>query len=457
MKRFSLFMVLALLLLVMPITHAQDRVTDGTWQASYWNNATLSGDPVLTRQETDPNYGATLGSFAVGVAADSFSARYEKYLDVTAGTYRFQVTVDDGVRVYVDHALVIDKWFNQSATTYTADVTLATGYHYVVIEYYDKSSYAQLETSWWAVGAGSDYGTWYAEFWNNISLWGAPTVTTTVADVNFDWGWGSPIAGVYADRFSARFTRTVYFSAGTYRFYSTVDDGMRLFVGGRPVIDEWNEQPTRTYTYDMYIPAGDREVRVEYFDSTQQAVAKVRWEQLSTTYPTATPQPTATALPTATPQPTATALPTATPSPTYSEVVVEDGGIGFVMGGSETGFRAAYEGSDGRLTWTRNNRVRQPNYNWARWYPELFPIYYEVFAYIPDRYTTTRNAVYWVSHRDGLSKVPINQAVNGNRWVSLGTYAFTGSSSDYVSLNDITGETYLSALIAFDAMKFVPR
>lgn len=439
MKRFSLFILLALLLLVMPVTHAQDRVTDGTWQASYWNNVTLSGNPVLTRQETDPNYGATLGSFASGVAADYFSARYEKYVDVTAGSYRFQVTVDDGVRVYVDHALVIDKWFDQPTRTYTADVTLATGYHYVVIEYYDKSSYAQLESSWAAVGAGSTTPEWYAQFWNNISLWGAPAVTTTVAEVNFDWGWGSPMAGIYADHFSARFTRTIYFSAGTYRFYSTVDDGMRLFVGGRPVIDEWNEQPIRTYTYDMYIPAGNREVRVEYFDWTQQAVAKVSWEQLSTApSPSPTPSPTP-------------------PPPSYSEVVVEDGGIGFVMGGSQTGFRLSYEGSNGRLTWTRNNRVRQPNYNWARWYPELAPIRYEVFAYIPDRYSTTTNAIYWLSHRDGLSKVAINQAVNGNRWVSLGTYAFTGSSSDYVSLNDVTGETYLSALIAFDAMKFVPR
>jgi len=41
--------------------------------------------------------------------------------------------------------------------------------------------------------------------------------------------------------------------------------------------------------------------------------------------------------------------------------------------------------------------------------------------------------------------------------VSLGTYSFQDNRSDYVSLNDVTGEPYLSRLIGFDAVKWVPR
>jgi len=103
------------------------------------------------------------------------------------------------------------------------------------------------------------------------------------------------------------------------------------------------------------------------------------------------------------------------------------------------------------------NDWQRPNYNWARWYPDLTPDRYEVFVYIPDRYTTTSNARYWVSHQSGFTLRQVNQSTTGDRWVSLGTFWFRGSSNDYVSLADITHERYVSRLIAFDAVKWEPR
>jgi hypothetical protein len=97
------------------------------------------------------------------------------------------------------------------------------------------------------------------------------------------------------------------------------------------------------------------------------------------------------------------------------------------------------------------------NYNWARWYPGLAAGRYEVLVYIPDRYTTTAHARYWVSHAGGLTLKVVDQSANGDRWVSLGTFQFRGTGDDYVSLADVTYEPYLSRLIAFDAVKWVPR
>jgi hypothetical protein len=441
MKRFTLWMLFVLLLVALvPAAHAQDvgvQQTDAWWQARYWNNVSLSGDPVLLRQESSPNYAATTGSFAPAVSADNFSARYEKYIDVQAGTYRFTVTADDGVRVRVDNRLVIDKWFNQPATTYTADVELTTGYHYVVVDYYDASGNAQLQFGFAQVTPPAPANVWRAEFWNNTNLSGTPNLVTNVTDVNFDWGQSAPMSGITADNFSARFTRTVNFPAGNYRFFATSDDGVRVFVAGRLVIDQWRVQAQRTFTYDIYIPGGNTEVRVEYFDASQGAVIKVRWE-----VPGSTPAPT--------PTPPA-------PQPNAGEVVVEDGSSGFRQGGSASSWRTANEGSGGRLTWTRNNRTQQPGYNWARWYPTLQARRYEVFAFIPDRYTTTSAANYWVVHEGLYTRVVVNQSANGGKWVSLGTYNFRGNGQEYVSLNDITGESAFSQLIGFDAVKFVPR
>jgi hypothetical protein len=138
-------------------------------------------------------------------------------------------------------------------------------------------------------------------------------------------------------------------------------------------------------------------------------------------------------------------------------VIVDDTDAGFVRGGSVGGWHTASEGYGNRLTWTRNNDWARPRYNWARWYPKLTPGQYEVLAFIPERYTTTSNAQYWISHAGSFTRREVDQSANGNRWVSLGTYRFEGTANEYVSLNDTTSEPRLTRLIAYDAIKWVPR
>jgi len=147
---------------------------------------------------------------------------------------------------------------------------------------------------------------------------------------------------------------------------------------------------------------------------------------------------------------------TVTPTPTGT-VIVDDTDTGFVKNGSPTGWHTAAEGYGDLLTWTRNNDQVRSNYNWARWYPDLASARYEVFVYVPERYSTTSGARYWVTHRDGYTLRLVDQAANGNRWVSLGTYWFRSTRDDHVSLSDVTYEPYVSRLIAFDAVKWVPR
>lgn len=128
-----------------------------------------------------------------------------------------------------------------------------------------------------------------------------------------------------------------------------------------------------------------------------------------------------------------------------------------IRGGLQRGWVTEYEGFNNNLTWTQNNDWARPQYNWGRWYPKLQPGRYEIFVYIPDRFSTTSNAVYWISHQGGFSKRVVNQNNYSNQWVSLGVYTFRGNSKDYLSLADVTGETYLSRLVVWDAAKWEPR
>lgn len=450
-----LFPILALLLLFAMFAataNAQsgNPVSDPQWQVRYYNNITLTGSPVVTRSEADPAYNNVLTSFAPGVSPDNFSARFEKYVDVPTGTYRFTVTADDGVRIYVDGTLLLDQWKEQGPTTYTKDISLAMGFHLVTVDYYDKSQFATLQLSF-APAPVTPQATptlvttgWTGEFWNNTTLSGTPSSTAFYNEVNFDWGNAAPAQRVPADNFSARFTRTLNLAPGTWRFTLTFDDGARLYVNNRQLINRWTEGALRSYYYDIYLAGGPTEVRVDYFELTERAVLKLTYQN------TSLPTPTMTATPTI-------IRPTQTPSPVPGEVIVDDSSASFIKGGPPTGFRTEAEGYNGQLTWTQNNDVQRPDYNFARWYPTLTARRYELFVYIPDRFSTTRSAKYSISHRDGLAAVTIDQTAYSNQWVSLGTYVFTGSPGDYVGLSDVTGETVLSTILAFDAVKFVPR
>ena len=405
-------------------TGVQD--SDPTWQATYWNTTDLSGTIVRTDAPSAIDYDWG-GGAPDGVSADNFSARWTRVFYATAGNYRFSVTSDDGIRLWVDTALVIDQWNDHAASAFTGDVPLTAGHHLVKVEYYEHEFSAVAKASWpptLVSGTG-----WLGEYWPNTDFTGSPTVSRTDTNLTFDWGSGSPDSVLPIDGFSARWTRTVDFGTGSMvRFTACADDGVRLTVGGHLLIDKWQLQAITCYTGDFFV-SGAVPIKLEYYEDNGLAAVRLSW----------------------------TGAGGGVVAPPAGSIIVDDAGTGFTKGGDATTWHFQAEGYNGRLTWTRNNDWARYNYNWARWYPSLSAALYEVYVYIPERYTTTSYARYWVSHRDGFTLKIVNQNSTGSQWVSLGTYWFRGNSSDYVSLSDVTYETYLSRLIAFDAVAFTPR
>ncbi len=416
--------------LVMALTMATAALAQGpgpqhtspTWQASYWNNTTLSGPPALQRDETNLDYDWGSGSPDPSIRPDGFSARWTRYIDVTPGVYRFTATSDDGMRVWVDGDLIINEWSDHPPKTVSVNKNLGAGHHLVTVEFYENGGGAVAKVSWALAPVNITHRG--GEYFNNMTLSGTPALVRDDAQINFDWGGGSPAPGIIgADGFSVRWTRSLELPAGSYRFTATADDGVRVWVNNHLLIDAWRDQAPRAYSGDLYLPGGPIPVKMEYYENTEGAVARLSWQK----------------------------------SGAQGEVIVDDTDAGFVRGGSATGWRTAAEGHGNRLTWTRNNDWARYNYNWARWYPRLAPGRYEVLVYIPYRYSTTSNARYWVAHASGFTLRAVNQSANGDRWVSLGTYWFNGTSNEYVSLSDTTYEPRLTRLIAYDAVKWVPR
>jgi glucose/arabinose dehydrogenase len=134
-------------------------------------------------------------------------------------------------------------------------------------------------------------GQYVAQYFNNMTLSGTAAITRCEASVNYNWGGGSPGDGVGADGFSARWLGRHNFSAGSYTFTASADDGIRVWLDGALIIDAWKDQSTTTYQTTRTVTAGEHEVKVEYYENAVDAVAEVSWQpsvQPANTPPVAT-------------------------------------------------------------------------------------------------------------------------------------------------------------------------
>jgi hypothetical protein len=107
----------------------------------------------------------------------------------------------------------------------------------------------------------------------------ASRVTRTDAAVDFDWAGGSPDASVGPDTFSARWTGQVQAAATeAITFYTVSDDGIRLWIDGVLVIDNWTDHGPTENSATVSLSAGQRvSVRMEYYENGGGAVARLLW------------------------------------------------------------------------------------------------------------------------------------------------------------------------------------
>ena len=119
-----------------------------------------------------------------------------------------------------------------------------------------------------------------AEFFNNRDP-NAPLILNRIdATVDVDWGSNSPAAGVNNDNFSARWTGQVEAPVtGSYVFSTITDDGVRLWINGVQVINDWNGHPPKTNNSPSVALTADQkyDIRMEYFEGSGGAVARLRW------------------------------------------------------------------------------------------------------------------------------------------------------------------------------------
>lgn len=97
--------------------------------------------------------------------------------------------------------------------------------------------------------------------------------------VNFNWGTAAPNSIVPADDFAVRWTGQVQPKyAETYTFYTRSDDGVRLWVNGQLLIDNWTNHDVTENSGAIALAAGQAyDIKMEYYENAWGAVAQLLW------------------------------------------------------------------------------------------------------------------------------------------------------------------------------------
>jgi beta-glucosidase len=119
-----------------------------------------------------------------------------------------------------------------------------------------------------------------AEFFSNISLSGIPVIVKKVESINHNWDNSGPLPKLPVDSFSIRWSGAIKPPVtGNYAITVTGDDGYRLFINGKPAVENWDVHAAESMTYNIRMEKGKNyPVVLEYFEATGVASIKLTWQ-----------------------------------------------------------------------------------------------------------------------------------------------------------------------------------
>ncbi len=230
---------------------------------------------------------------------DNYAFRYTGYVQVPAdGTYTFYTTSDDGSKLSIGNTQVVFNDGLHGPTEQAGTIGLKAGRHAITISFFEATGDQTLLVSYAGPGiaktlipasaysrggtsGGGGSGTGLrGEYYNNKTLTAPSVLVRTDAGVNLDNLPGAPAAGVSADNFSVRWTGQVEAPvSGSYTFSTVSDDGIRLWVNGVQVVNNWTDHAATTNTGTAITLTGGQKynLTLEFYDALYGATARLQW------------------------------------------------------------------------------------------------------------------------------------------------------------------------------------
>jgi outer membrane protein OmpA-like peptidoglycan-associated protein len=105
-------------------------------------------------------------------------------------------------------------------------------------------------------------------------------LTRRDATLDFDWHERRPVAGAGAEQFSVRWTGWLLAPiTGRYVLHLSIDDGVRLWVNERLLLDDWRDQGLNYYQVAVDLHAGQAyPIRLDYYQASAATRVRLAWE-----------------------------------------------------------------------------------------------------------------------------------------------------------------------------------
>ncbi|MGH2687383.1 MAG: PA14 domain-containing protein, partial [Actinomycetota bacterium] len=236
-------------------------------------------------------------------APDEFSARWTGFVQPRySETYTFHAVSDDGVRLWIDGRLVIDDWMDHNTREARGTIAMTADRRTPLrMEYYKNGNHGEARLSWssarqareivpqsrlftsagtsagtgggGAVGGGTGTSTGFTgKYYDGVNF---TNLIKTQTDPVIDFTFQSAVP----DDFSVIWTGNVAApTSEVYTFRTLTDDGVRLWVDGRLLIDHWQEHNPAWDSGTIALTAGRQvPLRMEYYKNGNAGEAHLYW------------------------------------------------------------------------------------------------------------------------------------------------------------------------------------
>jgi hypothetical protein len=248
---------------------------------------------------------------SIKAKGDYFACRLSGYVCIPrTGDYTFYVTSDDGSRLIVDGKTVTSDSVPHPARESSGTLHLEAGWRPLELTYYENSSVASLSLSWsgpdmpkslipsealchnsesvvdkrligFASGLEAEYYSLSPSVFAMPDFSSAsPTASCIANTITFPssaaaWD-GAPIDIV--DYFAVRFAGYILIrSSGVYTFYLNSDDGSKLYIGSKLLIDNDGDHSMKKLEASIPLSKGLHPIFVEYYEKEGNAGLELTW------------------------------------------------------------------------------------------------------------------------------------------------------------------------------------
>ena len=156
MKRASLLISLMVMILLWGIVVQAEFGTG--WTGAFYDNTSFSGSPVETVGNINglnfnwPGVPSAGGVTVNAVGEDNFSVRFTSSQNFLAANYRFDIAVDDNIRVFIDNEEVFDDFSGGPVKVLSFTRAMTAGTHTLRVDFVEVSQTAVLQFQWFQEG-----------------------------------------------------------------------------------------------------------------------------------------------------------------------------------------------------------------------------------------------------------------------------------------------------------------